>query len=433
MKVCLSARGLGRLSNTHQNDFTFIVDGREFSCPSFIAEFLSPKIAKLRSVDSTFCCYSVNVKDQSSDFGFRRILELCGGSELNVEAQEDQANCVREYFLNIACELENDELYDAICDQVELSAENVISRAERRRERADDVDRELGFIFEHFEEMSNEIFSRFDFSTLSMILQDERLKIPDEDWLFEQICRETEHDAAKVQLFEFIYFEMLNVGSMMKFVEFCRDHFEFLNLCVFDRICGRLIHQVADTKSMSDRRTELNFRYKYRGKTFAFSESAPFNGIFSYLTSKHGGNVHDKGIVSVTQSSTYSNLYAKNCVDLNSDSYSETESQPNQWISFDFKEMKVRVTNYSIRAAHVQGCSNPKSWVIEVCDDGKSWEEVDRQGENQYLNGENFSHTFNISNPRFCRFLRLRQISSHQSGSGFLVLRHFELFGSLRE
>jgi hypothetical protein len=152
---------------------------------------------------------------------------------------------------------------------------------------------------------------------------------------------------------------------------------------------------------------------------------------------KHGGNVHDRGIVKVAQSSEYntSGPYpAKNCVDFNSSSFSLTSDQPNQWLSFDFKEMRMKATHYLIRTRTDVGANhiNPRSWVIEVSDDGVSWQEVSRETNDQHLNGANLSHTFNISNPMTSRFLRFRQVSTHSSLHHYLTLQHFELFGHLK-
>jgi hypothetical protein len=80
----------------------------------------------------------------------------------------------------------------------------------------------------------------------------------------------------------------------------------------------------------------------------------PFNcseeGIISHLTQKHGGNVHDKGIVTITASDlddrpTYTR---KNVADLSAYSYFMSDDEPHQWICWDFHEKRVRPTHYTI-------------------------------------------------------------------------------------
>jgi hypothetical protein len=190
-----------------------------------------------------------------------------------------------------------------------------------------------------------------------------------------------------------------------------------------------------DSKEYRSRRGELSDRYTTKHQEF--NPDAPFNGIFSDLTLKHGGNVHDRGIVNVAQSSecnTSGPYPAKNCVDFNSSSFSLTSHQPNQWLSFDFKEMRMRATHYSIRTRTDIGAFyiNPRSWVIEVSDDGVSWREVSRETNDENLNGANLSHSFSISNPTISRFLRFRQFATHCSFH-YLTFQHFELFGDLKQ
>jgi hypothetical protein len=87
-----------------------------------------------------------------------------------------------------------------------------------------------------------------------------------------------------------------------------------------------------------------------------------------YLTKKHRGNVHEKGIVAITSKSLFegdpSNA-AQNVADLKSDSefYSE-EEVPGQWICWDFGRMRICPTHYTIPCEHL------KSWVVECSVDG---------------------------------------------------------------
>jgi hypothetical protein len=87
------------------------------------------------------------------------------------------------------------------------------------------------------------------------------------------------------------------------------------------------------------------------------------DGIISCLTQKHGGNVHDKGIVSITSKSVFYDdpKYAgRNVADLTSDldrnvadftgSIFQSGHEPGQWICWDFHEMRVSLTYYTIKS-----------------------------------------------------------------------------------
>jgi hypothetical protein len=51
-RLRLSSGGMRNIVKARiENDFTFIVDEHRYSCPWFIAEFLSPKVGRLHSID----------------------------------------------------------------------------------------------------------------------------------------------------------------------------------------------------------------------------------------------------------------------------------------------------------------------------------------------------------------------------------------------
>jgi hypothetical protein len=73
-------------------------------------------------------------------------------------------------------------------------------------------------------------------------------------------------------------------------------------------------------------------------------------GIISYLTKKHGGNVHEKGIVTITSKWVRDDpkFALKNVADLTSRSDFISNHEPDQWVCWDFREMGVRPTHYTI-------------------------------------------------------------------------------------
>jgi hypothetical protein len=53
-RVSLSSKALQRVESvTHEKDFAFIVGDERYCCPSFVAEFLSPRVTSLRAEDIT--------------------------------------------------------------------------------------------------------------------------------------------------------------------------------------------------------------------------------------------------------------------------------------------------------------------------------------------------------------------------------------------
>jgi hypothetical protein len=158
---------------------------------------------------------------------------------------------------------------------------------------------------------------------------------------------------------------------------------------------------------------------------FPFLESKPLDGIISYLTRKHGGNVHDKGIVTITSESlgSYGVRYAS---DLNSGSSFCSKNGPGQWICWDFHELRIRPTHYTIKSEFMT------SWVVESSMDGVNWTPIDRKKDHRNRYGASVE-SFAVANSAQCRFIRLTQTGKNCHGDDRLCGCAFEFFGTLLE
>jgi hypothetical protein len=156
--------------------------------------------------------------------------------------------------------------------------------------------------------------------------------------------------------------------------------------------------------------------------------TADLNGIISYLTAKHGGNVHERGLVRIASKSVQDDdaLWApKNVADLTLGSRFWSGNEPGQWICWDFGEMRVRVAHYTIEGYSL------KSWVVEGSPDGEGWQVIDRQkGLLDFKDGPN-TVVFDASNPVECRFIRLTQTDRNHCRDNELLLYAVEFFGTL--
>jgi hypothetical protein len=102
--VSLSASGFAHLpTNCYENNFTSIVGSRNYFCPSFFADFLSLRISRLRSIDSTICEFVIETRD-AADY-FDNFILLCRGSRMIVEKS------TLSLFRSICFELGNFELF----------------------------------------------------------------------------------------------------------------------------------------------------------------------------------------------------------------------------------------------------------------------------------------------------------------------------------
>ena len=160
----------------------------------------------------------------------------------------------------------------------------------------------------------------------------------------------------------------------------------------------------------------------------------PLDGIIARLTRVCGGNVHEKGVVTVTASS---GRRLRNAVDLGSNSEFCSKDSPNSWICYDFGGRRMTPTSYSIRSCRDQRGAHPKSWVLEVSNDGSEglWEVVDSREDNSDLNDSFVTCTFAISAPPSgaFRFVRLRLTGKNHEGNDSLCICALELFGELTD
>jgi hypothetical protein len=165
-----------------------------------------------------------------------------------------------------------------------------------------------------------------------------------------------------------------------------------------------------------------------RTSQFPFT-SDPLGGLVSHLTTKCGGNVHDKGAVEITASSVDGDNRPLNAADLG-DTHSSyfSQNEPGAWIDWDFKALRIEPTHYTIWA-YVSG-HYLKNWAVDGSADGASWTEIDRRENNSDLNDEYAVETFAVARSGSFRMIRLLMTGPNHDGANYLFLRAFELFGA---
>jgi hypothetical protein len=110
----------------------------------------------------------------------------------------------------------------------------------------------------------------------------------------------------------------------------------------------------------------------------------------------------------------------------------DSQDLPEQWVCFDFRDMRVTATHYMIRTTGA-GERGPhlKSWVIEGSLDGQRWTELDRKKNDGQLKGRNAYASFAMSTSAEVRMIRLRQTGKNHVGNNYLALSAFEVFGTI--
>ena len=170
-----------------------------------------------------------------------------------------------------------------------------------------------------------------------------------------------------------------------------------------------------------------------------YDETKPLDGIITYLTQECGGNVCRKGVVEITVSS---GTMPEALVKIGSHSpYAMgpdfcSDNEPDSWICYDFKEMRVTPTSYSIGPSGWGAC--PVSWVLEASNDRDGvWTVIDRRENIDELRrsqdkGGDKGCNFTISGTDGSfRFIRLRQTGKNDRKRDSLIIGWLEIFGTL--
>jgi hypothetical protein len=139
----------------------------------------------------------------------------------------------------------------------------------------------------------------------------------------------------------------------------------------------------------------------------------------------------------VTSSGVYSGYDRRNVVDLrNTASAFCSDGHSIAWICYELKKgMELTLTHYSI-LSHRAGPNqthHPKSWYVEVSQNGQDWMEIHRTGENSDLNGSNQIGTYEVKEAIRCRFVRLQRAGLTHVNDNYFKFCGFEIFGILHE
>jgi hypothetical protein len=205
---------------------------------------------------------------------------------------------------------------------------------------------------------------------------------------------------------------------MPKYIE--SIEIESIDSILWSSVCRRLIHSYP---VFSETERFAPFQFLYRG--------SDLEGIIHALTKRCGGNVHEKGSVNISCSSsaTGTPIDLANLTKPCNSWY--TGNNANSWIQFDFKDQAVCVNSYTLNSGgtgyYIQ------HWVIEVSNDGSSWVAIDSRSGSS-LGSTNVTKHFECTSPpkEFSRYIRLRQTSTNANGYHFLALGNIEFFGQLR-
>jgi hypothetical protein len=110
---------------------------------------------------------------------------------------------MRDVFVSLCTELENDDLCCQIIDIMKLTCENVLSRLKMKRDAGLDYSAEIEFAASHLHEISQNDIEALDTTDLSNIILSSTLQIKSENWLDEVVKNFVSERGEGFWLFEY--------------------------------------------------------------------------------------------------------------------------------------------------------------------------------------------------------------------------------------
>ena len=413
-----------------EKDFSFIVNGKIYQTNSFVANILSPNISKNYKEKVNTSYYEINSEYEGN---FNRIIEY--GEMKSISFKEEEI----QYFKNIMKELGNFNEFLQFSKELQedISYENVIQRIQFKKEIDIPLDEEIKFISRNFHDFHTKCpgaIYKLDLDVIERIISNDKLKLLDEEELFDVILQLYLKSKEYSSLFSYVSFTNLSNKSIREF----KEHFDIndINKSIWENICSRLEQDIPN-ESIETYQKARNNRYvaKREEETLQNSSEQHHNDIIQYLSGQCNGNVHTQNIVNITSSSRFSEYYdVKNIVERDDNKFFESKNEVNSWIQFDFKERKIVLDGYTIKTYSAsENCLHLKSWILEVSNDGKSYTEIDKHDNSDLLNGSLRKAPFTVSHSTPQRFVRLRQTGQNWIGNNFLVINRIDFSGFLYE
>ena len=431
------AHSFPRASSLPQ-DFYFSVQRRKYFCNRECAAILSGKVARM--LEKNPSCKRIIVHYPDPHFAFSEISGWMNGGCIDLATEDLDVGAL----LALATELEASELKSQILDFLwskrEVTCENVFDMIEAKRQDGLELERELRFIAEHFndtvlkEPAHADLFFKLGVGICRDVLSHCPSDSRDEDKLLRALLARCDDF---FELLPLISFERVTKEAMELLLR--RLDADNVTEELWQALCKRLVCPVDRSKAKSEggakaKATSASKQFEYRGDLK--------DGIIAYLSRKYLGNLVDAGVVAMTATDTFtvfSSCELKYILTLGNDSefYCSVNSvNPLPFFQIDFRDIRVQPTGYAL-GTYVFGVNNQhlRSWVVEGSLTGADWVEIDRRDNDDQLNGHFQKAYYQAQTPAKSpmRYIRLRMTGPSHRQDYQLLCSFMELFGGLYE
>lgn len=410
----------------YDNDFMFIVNGKEFKTSRILSDILSPKISQIHSIDPTFNEFIITTHNQGD---FTNILKLLTFQSTEIPISEIPFIAeIIELFENTSIDIPNqDQVTNVTLDNVF----DLLKHQERYKFfYSKSIQNLIDFISTNFYEISEkqeDEMTQLSLDTLIRIINNSKLLLKTESQLLKFVNKLYMKDRDASVLYEFVQFAKIDSESLEEFLSV----FDINDITIetWEQLKEKLRGNLNKTSSQ---------RYKEKEKVgieFKYDSNQHFNGIFHNFGKNSNGIISND--VNITSSSAGTDYRQPTNVVLYNNSSRDSFysiNMPDQWICFELKNHQLIPSCYEILSSPFpKGNYHPKSWVIEASNDGNNWTIIDEQNNCSCLNDKSVIHCFPIKtkdNKSF-RYFRFHSTGENWRNDNIIMFHSIEFYGSL--
>lgn len=455
----ISASGIENIIlsiNNGDENFQFIIGKHEINMNRIYADFISPRVSKMHSFDSTvdsLCFNDFIYRTEQIDTVFTP--ELIENFKLMskgkaIEVDENMAHQIK--ILSVL--LDNEEIFNQM---------NQMFPFESKKDKFNDYLQFIGFFntkksnffkFNNnqlFDIISSNFFSfdekkllQLPIPILYSIISNKNLKVSNVDSLFDFINtlfkgkqNDGETDEKKWEIKQTLFYEKINVNELSenKFHE------------LLQKIDSNEISRFLWEKLRNCMKTQYIKKTNISAETSIEYDKNPnnrFKGIIYKLGEGDPKSLIDKGIIEIASSSVHdkSKIHQPiSAIDYeNSNYFHSSITDKDAWLCIDFKKHKIKLSQYSLKSNATVGKNwyNIQNWCIEGSNDKQNWIVLDERKNDKSLDDINAMNTFdidyNLKTNSFFQFIRIRQTgaNSYSEGNDYrFIISSIEFFGTL--
>ena len=453
VQISLSHQGFKNLYGINiENDFTFSTGIQKYSVPRVVAVFFSPAVADLMKQDPLLNNFEIrDIDDQ-----FHYLYEIMKGETPDIPGSS------LDVLLDIAQQLGNQELTSLIMQKIPIqtpSSRNVLVTIRRKKKLNLDTSKEYQCLYENIESLDAQQIAQLGIDILldffACTSTNNNLESCSNS-IFEIVmnCITLYSSEKACVLFPYIKFKYLESYKIVRFLESISA--EQVSSELWNSLSERLIekrvpapkfnpnHEISaelnpgfqtSVLKLSSMLEQSNEQWVPEMDPISPPNGNPFGGVFSEFRSQNRSPIND-GIVTITGTGTVDTSKIMGLLE---------PDNPDYWLSFDseftssspsltikFNTCSIKLQAYTFRTINYDsGNYHISSWVVEVSDDGQTWELVDKHTNCQTMNSKGKIATFAVKPSGPHKYVRFRMTGNNFWQTKQMCLSSIELFGPL--